>query len=89
MTNLGFKHEAFDNINTPVPQSYHFISWLKPQLAKGHGVVWLIMCKGSDHNMYNLTNATYDHLEVVFGIYSNHSLTDHTVYPDDVLQHTS
>ena len=47
------------------------------------------MCKGSDHNMYNIPNATYDHLETVFGIYSNHSLTDPTVYPDDVLVHTS
>lgn len=39
--------------------------------------------------MYNIPNATYDHLETVFGIYSNHSLTDPTVYPDDVLVHTS
>jgi hypothetical protein len=62
---------------------------MKSKLAEGYGVVWLIMCKGSDHNMYNIPHATYDHLETVFGIYSNHSLSDHTVYPDDVLVHTS
>ncbi len=89
LTNLGFKHEAFDYKNTPLPQSDTFISWLKSKLAQGQGVVWMIMCKGGDHNMYNIPNATYDHLETVLGIYSNHSLTDTTVYPDDVLLHTS
>jgi hypothetical protein len=47
------------------------------------------MCKGDEHNAYDLPNATYDHIESVYGIWSNHSLSDYTVYPDDVLVHTS
>jgi hypothetical protein len=29
LTNLGFRYEAFDHVNTPVPQSYSYLSWLK------------------------------------------------------------
>jgi hypothetical protein len=47
------------------------------------------MCKGDEHNCYDIPNATYDHIEAVYGIWSNHSLSDYTVYPDDVLVHTS
>ena len=47
------------------------------------------MCKGDAHQSYNIPNATYDHIESVFGIWSNHPLSDPTVYPDDVLVHTS
>jgi hypothetical protein len=47
------------------------------------------MCKGDSHDCYGIKNATYDHIEAVYGIWSNHSLTDPTVYPDDVLVHTS
>ena len=31
----------------------------------------------------------FGHVEPVWGIYSNHSLDDPTVYPDDVLVHSS
>jgi hypothetical protein len=30
-----------------------------------------------------------DHVECLYGIFSNHSLDDPTVYPDDVVLHTS
>ena len=43
------------------------------------------MCKGDSHDTYGIAN--YDHVEPVWGLYSNHSLDDHTVYPDDVLVH--
>jgi hypothetical protein len=89
LTNLGFKYDAFDYLNIPLPQSYSYISWLKSKLAQGQGVVWFIMCKGDGHNSYNIPNATYDHIEAVYGLWSNYTLTDPTVYPDDVLVHTS
>lgn len=47
------------------------------------------MCKGDSHNCYDIKNATYDHIEAVYGIWSNHTLDDISVYPDDVLVHTS
>ena len=47
------------------------------------------MCKGDAHQSYNIPNATYDHIESVYGLWSNHPLSDPTVYPDDVLVHTS
>jgi len=47
------------------------------------------MCAGDSHACYGLPNATYDHIESVYGLWSNHSLTDPQVYPDDVLVHTS
>jgi hypothetical protein len=89
LTNLGFKYDSFDHLNTPLPQSYSYLSWLKSKLAQGQGVVWFIMCKGDEHNSYNIPNATYDHIEAVYGLWSNYSLSDPTVYPDDVLVHTS
>ena len=45
----------------------------------------MIMCKGDSHDTYGIAN--YDHVEPVWGLYSNHSLDDRTVYPDDVLVH--
>lgn len=89
MTNLGLNYEAFDYQNTPLPQSYSYISWLKSQLARGRGVVWFIMCAGDRHDSYGIQNATYDHIESVFGLWSNHTLSDPQVYPDDILVHTS
>jgi len=89
LTNLGFTYDAFDNANTPLPQSYPYLGWLKSKLAQGQGVVWFIMCKGDGHNCYDIPNATYDHIESVYGLWSNHPLSDPTVYPDDVLVHTS
>jgi len=44
LTNLGFKYEAFDYQNTPLPQSNAYLVWLKSQLTRGRGVVWFIMC---------------------------------------------
>eukprot|EP00759_Apiculatamorpha_spiralis_P031902 PhF_6_TR33626/c0_g1_i1/m.49112 len=89
LTNLGLTYNAFDYLHTPLPQSQYYLPWLKQQLSLGYGVVWFIMCKGDGHNTYGIPNATYDHIEPVFGLYSNHSLTDPTVYADDVLVHSS
>lgn len=45
------------------------------------------MCKGDEHNAYGL--GPFDHIEPVFGLYSNHPLTDEEVYDDDYLVHGS
>ena len=47
------------------------------------------MCGMMSHNAYEIPNAHYDHVEPILGIYSNRSLDDFNVYPDDVLVHTS
>lgn len=40
------------------------------------------MEKGNTHNAYNM-GYHFDHIEPIFGLYSNHELTDATVYDDD------
>lgn len=45
------------------------------------------MCKGDSHSAYGL--GPFDHIEPVFGLYSNHPLTDEEVYDDDWLVHGS
>ena len=58
---------------------------MKKELVAGHGIVWMIMCKGDSHDTYGLGN--YDHIEPVWGILSNHSLDDEQAYTDDVIIH--
>mmetsp|Transcript_186 Transcript_186/g.787 ORF Transcript_186/g.787 Transcript_186/m.787 type:complete len:363 (-) Transcript_186:124-1212(-) len=86
---LHIEYEAFDWDNTPVPQSPYLLQFLKKQLSLGHPVVIFVMCKGDAHQCYDNPNATYDHIEAAFGIYSDHELSDARVFPDDVLVHTS
>lgn len=45
--------------------------------------------QGDGHNCYGIENATYDHIEPVWGVYSAAPLDDLTVYDDDVLVHGS
>lgn len=50
------------------------------------------MCKGDPHQCYPGScpnGGSCDHVESLYGIFSNHSLDDLTVYPDDVVVHTS
>ena len=89
LTSLGVSYDAFDYENTPVPQSVRYVPWMKSHLAMGHGVVWFVMCKGDGHDTYGIPNATYDHIEAVFGVYSNSPLNSSGVQADDVLVHTS
>jgi hypothetical protein len=65
----------------------YYINFVNLTFLLGNPVVWFIMCSGDGHNTYGLAN--YDHIEPVFGIYSNHPLSDLTVYNDDVLVHGS
>lgn len=87
---LKFTYDAWDFQNQAQPQSHAYLSWLKQSLAAGHPVVWMVLCQGDPHDMYGM--AAYDHIEPVFGIYSNHSLADGNasiVFDDDVLVHGS
>jgi len=84
---LKFSYNRWNYETEPTPQSNAYLAWLKQELASGHAVVWFIMCSGDNHNTYGL--AAYDHIEPVFGIFSNRTLTDLNVYPDDVLVHGS
>jgi hypothetical protein len=63
------------------------LKWVKKNLAGGSPIVTFVMCKGDEHNAYGL--GPFDHIEPIFGLYSNHPLTDEQVYDDDVLVHGS
>jgi hypothetical protein len=49
-------------------------------------VIWFVMSKGDPHNFFNITNATYDRIQVVYGVYYNDYWE---TSPYDVLVHTS
>jgi hypothetical protein len=76
----------------PKPQSPAFKRWLKQMLVQGFPIVWFPICKGDSHECYpgSCPNGGHcDHVEPIFGIFSNYSLDDPTVYPDDVIVHAS
>lgn len=76
----------------PSPQAPAFKRWLKAHLAKGHAIVWFPMCKGDPHVCYPLScpnGGHVDHVEVMYGLYSNKPLDDPEVYDDDWIVHTS
>lgn len=85
---LHLKYDAFDNSKYSAPMTKPYFQWLKSQLVAGHPVVWFIMCAGDGHDGGGAGGvANYDHIEPVWGIYSNHPLDDATVYDDDVIVH--
>lgn len=45
------------------------------------------MCKGDSHTGDGIS--TFDHIEPIWGLYSNHNLNDPAVYEDDWLVHGS
>jgi hypothetical protein len=48
--------------------------------------------KGDSHECYPDScpnNGACDHVEPMFGLFSNHALSDPTVYPDDWILHAS
>ena len=63
------------------------MKWVKKNLAGGSPIVTFVMCKGDDHNAYGL--GPFDHIEPIFGLYSNNPLTDEEVHDDDWLVHGS
>lgn len=77
---LGFTYEAYRSIKVD-PKAY--LLWLKQQLSLGHPAIWYVYCKGDP-------NIVFDHIEPVFGIYSNTSLANVTAWSgEDVLVHNS
>ena len=78
---LGFTYDEFNEVT-----SENYLPWMKRNLAKGAPVIWYIMCKGDGHNSYGL--GPYDHIEPVFGLYSQKELTE-DVRGDDILVHSS
>lgn len=85
LDNLMLTYETF--ASNDYPQSPAYLEWLKQKLAASQPVVWFIMCAGDGHDCYGIPNATYDHVEPVFGIYSDDMTAP--VMPDDVLVHGS
>jgi len=84
LNNLKLEHSLFDT-SLPQPQSPAYLKWVKKNLAHGSPIVTFVMCKGDEHNAYG----PFDHIEPIFGLYSNHPLTDEEVYDDDYLVHGS
>jgi hypothetical protein len=52
-----------------------------------NGVIMFVICKGDDHLGYNL--GTFDHIEPIFGIYSDVSWNETDVGEDDWIVHGS
>lgn len=76
----------------PAPQAPAYKRWLKSHLALGRPVVFFPICKGDSHDCYPGScpnGGQCDHVELIYGLFSNHALTDAAVYDDDVIVHTS
>jgi len=87
LDNLGITYNSWDWENEVHPQGSNYLRWLKSELLNDHGVVQFILCKGDAHSCYD--GSAYDHIEPFFKLYSNHDLSDPTVYPDDYVVHGS
>ena len=91
LTKLRIRFDYWDFKSHAQPQVDAYRAWLKSHLVRFEPVVWFVMCKGDGHDTYGI--AHYDHIEPVWGIYSNRSLvepaTTSVVYPDDVIVHAS
>lgn len=88
---LRLTSDEFDYMQ-PSPQAAAFKKWAKAHLVKKNPIAFFPMCKGDPHAPYpdSCPNGGHvDHVECMYGIFSNHSLDDTTVYDDDVILHTS
>lgn len=86
---LKLTHVDWDWKNSRRPQSEKYMAWLKHQLASGYPVIWMISTREFAAKRPGAEQAlpVYTHIEPVWGLFSNQSLNDSTVYPDDVLLH--
>ena len=85
---------AFDewDYTQPQPQAAAYLAWMKRQLAAGSVVAFFPICKGDSHECYtdSCPNGGHcDHVEPIYGLFSNHPLSDGTVYADDYILHAS
>jgi len=88
---LRLTYEEFD-YSQATPQAASFKRWLKSQLSRGHPVVFFPMCAGDSHTPYpgsNPNGGHVDHVEPIWGLFSNHPLDDPNVYDDDWILHAS
>jgi len=76
----------------PSPQAAAWKAWAKKHLVQRHPIVFFPMCKGDQHVCYPGScpnGGACDHVESMYGIFSEHPLDDLTVYDTDVVVHTS
>jgi len=88
ITTLKFMLNSWQYSSYPIPQYVQYLTWLKGHLVKREPVIWFIYCQGDSHGPHG-GDGYYDHIEPVFGIWSNYSLSDPNWYADDVLVHHS
>lgn len=88
---LRLNYDEWD-YNLPSPQAPAFKRWLKMHLSGGNAIAWFPICKGDSHVCYPEScpnGGACDHVEPMYGIFSNHPLTDPNVYADDWILHAS
>jgi len=89
ITNLLFTLDSWDYKGHSIPQYDPYLTWMKSHFIAAHPVIWFIYCKGDSHGPHG-GDGYYDHIEPVFGIWSNKTLDPSgTWYPDDQLVHNS
>jgi hypothetical protein len=90
--NLKLTYEEWD-YNQPSPQAAAYKKFLKKHLSKGHPVVWFPLCKGDGDSCYSPSacpnGGMCNHVEPIFGIFSDKALDDETAYDDDWILHAS
>jgi len=88
ITTLLFNLDSWSYSAYPIPQWSPYLTWMKQHLIAAHPVIWFVYCQGDSH--HNNPTGYYDHIEPIFGIYSNKTLDPSgTWYPDDQLVHNS
>lgn len=89
---LKLTYDEWD-YSQPSPQSAAYKQWLKKHLSQGHPVVWFPLCKGDGTSCYDPSacpnGGMTNHVEPLFGIFSDHALDDETAYDDDWILHAS
>ena len=90
---LKLTYDEWD-YNQTAPQAAAFKAWVKGNLAAGAAIAFFPMCKGDGGACYPDScpgdpAGVVDHVEPIYGIYSNHNLDDATVYDDVVIVHLS
>jgi hypothetical protein len=81
---LGLAYDTWGGEKHSTPQYTKYLNWMKRHLVKRQPVIWFIMTKGSSHSD---SCQGWDHIEPVWGIFSNNSLSSGVVFGDDVVVH--
>ena len=59
------------------PQAGKYLTFIKKHLVQGNPLAWFIMLHGGCYPVYpGVPYGDYSHVEPVYGIYSDHPLTD-------------